>query len=708
MSFYNTGNPVPSIDPRDLDDNAKHIDEIVNSTFTTFIDRLGVPRKTLAGLEADVAPAITLRDDLADPNMGSNLVAFDRESTIDTNGSVSHFLSAQWVNIREFDSLAVGYPSGDPSTWNWTPAVQHAVDNYQNMVIYMPPTIKYRFGSSVRVPINSATWTILRGDPEATTIILDPGVPTAFRFATSPPSGAIIQRINISGFVVDASQTTGTDGAVIFGGRQGGVESKHLSYDQIHLSDLRAFGMSSDTSGGNFRIGIQMSSIFDSIADPATTMTRIYIDRVRLEGGITGIYMGAGVPSSNNAPLWMDEIYITDFWHDTMISNALFPAAGIQVGQDGQGGKIRVTRAYCANGGDVGIELNAFYDFHVKDSVLYRPGTGFWSFNYQQLSDPKKQIGIWENCKVIRPENNPGWRIGQTAGGHLSLINCSMEIDELSDSRVLDFASGTLENLESLTIRDFKLYVKTATNAAYTSLAGALSLQLNVPDWQLTVDGFTVNYEGVVPKAAHDCSAIIFNSSTVGALVHTDIKGLRVSDKRTGTLVASDAIRIYGTVKAIGSIDNMIIDSTVSVSQARHGIYVAASSVPAPELKVSNSDISGCSSNFELTTINAGQRPNVLWENVKFNKTFDDTTGTSNPTVTTGDYFYTNNTGQPVRAIVTGGTVSALAISQNGGTNYFSLGAIAGTFVVMPNEKLRISNTVIPQLRIIVLTRITG
>lgn len=55
MSFYNTGNPVPSIDPRDLDDNAKHIDEIVNSTLPTFVDRLGTTRKTLAGITEDLA-----------------------------------------------------------------------------------------------------------------------------------------------------------------------------------------------------------------------------------------------------------------------------------------------------------------------------------------------------------------------------------------------------------------------------------------------------------------------------------------------------------------------------------------------------------------------------------------------------------------------------------------------------------------------------
>ena len=77
MSFFNTGNPVPSNDPRDLDDNAMHIDEIANSTSPTFVDRMGATRKTLAGIEAD-ADSIILRSDLADaadPEKGGAPVA---------------------------------------------------------------------------------------------------------------------------------------------------------------------------------------------------------------------------------------------------------------------------------------------------------------------------------------------------------------------------------------------------------------------------------------------------------------------------------------------------------------------------------------------------------------------------------------------------------------------------------------------------------
>lgn len=63
---YNTGNPVPSKDPRDLVDNAENMDEAVNGTGASWTDRLGNSRPTLkhledeypnAGAEADRAEA---------------------------------------------------------------------------------------------------------------------------------------------------------------------------------------------------------------------------------------------------------------------------------------------------------------------------------------------------------------------------------------------------------------------------------------------------------------------------------------------------------------------------------------------------------------------------------------------------------------------------------------------------------------------------
>jgi hypothetical protein len=49
MTTYNTGNPLGSTDPRDLSDNSENLDAAVNSTDTTWTDRFGRSRVTLAG-----------------------------------------------------------------------------------------------------------------------------------------------------------------------------------------------------------------------------------------------------------------------------------------------------------------------------------------------------------------------------------------------------------------------------------------------------------------------------------------------------------------------------------------------------------------------------------------------------------------------------------------------------------------------------------
>lgn len=54
---YNTGNPLGSTDPRDLVDNAGNLDEAVNSTDSTWTDRLGNERLTMAGMSSAAGDA---------------------------------------------------------------------------------------------------------------------------------------------------------------------------------------------------------------------------------------------------------------------------------------------------------------------------------------------------------------------------------------------------------------------------------------------------------------------------------------------------------------------------------------------------------------------------------------------------------------------------------------------------------------------------
>lgn len=56
---YNTGNPLPSIDPRDLDDNAQAFDRFLQSSSASEPDRLGVQRKTWNQMELDAAALVS-------------------------------------------------------------------------------------------------------------------------------------------------------------------------------------------------------------------------------------------------------------------------------------------------------------------------------------------------------------------------------------------------------------------------------------------------------------------------------------------------------------------------------------------------------------------------------------------------------------------------------------------------------------------------
>lgn len=59
MSDYNTGKPVPSVDPRDLDDNATVFDLLLNGESLAYPDRLGVSRKSWRGMEQDAGALVS-------------------------------------------------------------------------------------------------------------------------------------------------------------------------------------------------------------------------------------------------------------------------------------------------------------------------------------------------------------------------------------------------------------------------------------------------------------------------------------------------------------------------------------------------------------------------------------------------------------------------------------------------------------------------
>lgn len=127
MSFYNTGNPVPSIDPRDLDDNAKVLDGFTTSTEDTYVDRLGVERRTLHSINHD-ADAALLRSDLANPTDLTKGGSINGRATVTVPSILQLQAHPQRTDLRVIPGAywPSGSTGGGPFQWNpTTPRTAH-------------------------------------------------------------------------------------------------------------------------------------------------------------------------------------------------------------------------------------------------------------------------------------------------------------------------------------------------------------------------------------------------------------------------------------------------------------------------------------------------------------------------------------------------------------------------------------------------------
>lgn len=102
-----TTNPVPSYDPTDLLFNAEKLDQVVNSTSPSYTDRLGVQRRTLAGLEAEFPnAAANAAAAAAAANSAAALAqaAATQADLATTNGAAQVALAAQQVALAEIQA----------------------------------------------------------------------------------------------------------------------------------------------------------------------------------------------------------------------------------------------------------------------------------------------------------------------------------------------------------------------------------------------------------------------------------------------------------------------------------------------------------------------------------------------------------------------------------------------------------------------------
>jgi hypothetical protein len=142
MSFYNTGNPVPSIDPRDLDDNAKHLDVAVTTQETTWVDRTGATRKSLKGLE-------------------NGLSVMEGEFDAAQEARTEEFLESQEVRSDEFNAFLAGTQYEVPVAYATGLNITRATQTVLVSGLVYRPIPGYLPFVTTTFAADSAKWTVL-------------------------------------------------------------------------------------------------------------------------------------------------------------------------------------------------------------------------------------------------------------------------------------------------------------------------------------------------------------------------------------------------------------------------------------------------------------------------------------------------------------------------------------------------------------------
>ena len=283
MSFYNTGNPVPSIDPRDLDDNAKHIDELANSTFPTFVDRMGVTRRTLAGIEAD-ADAIVLRDELADstdPSKGAGMVGFLPAGA----GAVGRPVLSK---LRESVSVEDHGATGDGVT-NDTAKIQSVIDA-------TPAGVPVIFDLSKTYSVDSLT--LKPGGIYKTSALFAPGHDhtqinpcikyrgtTGNVFNLGTPGASPVRGVALLGLAVDGN---GTTGAICSWAAFRGTIQGCVFHD---AKDIILFQNTTSWAGENLVISNQFYNFTDAIRSIGIYAIDGFLEDNRIFSGVRGIVL---------------------------------------------------------------------------------------------------------------------------------------------------------------------------------------------------------------------------------------------------------------------------------------------------------------------------------------------------------------------------------------------------------------------------------
>ena len=194
---FNTGNPVPSTDARDLYDNATNLDKATNGTDPTWTDRLGVTRKSWAGMEQEFLQF------LADSGFEMPPLAY-------VDGAALQILRPTQVIQRDNQlyraMLPATFPVALSGTWasdqlKLTPMSDHSL---RQELAALPGAGLVGFDAGEDYPINTVGAELKTQGAEI--VSLRPGIPGAVGNGVADDTAAIQAAVTASGGVLTFEQ----------------------------------------------------------------------------------------------------------------------------------------------------------------------------------------------------------------------------------------------------------------------------------------------------------------------------------------------------------------------------------------------------------------------------------------------------------------------------------------------------------------------
>lgn len=438
--------------------------------------------------------------------------------------------------------------------------------------------------TEVRLPVALRDWLFVVGN--GATIKLTAEAP---RFLDPDLSAdhQLVTKIWIEGFEIDAGGVGGHDHA-IFGnyvGKNGVGGFRRVNWDRIVVKDVRAFNLTVDPKTVTHRGGIYIVSVHAGNAEPVRdSITNIYVENVRVEGGNWGILIDGNSPAgADSTNIDIDNVWLVGCWHSTLARHsASFPSSNFQIGEHARVGRVHVIDCYGQFSGDTGLELNSTAFAHVLRTTIEDSAVA--DFYYTNFNTPPREPQVvWEGCRATisgdpHPKNGFGWRIinsygAVAAGGRFRIVDSGFarsgttesaaagagvstagRIAELSvEASEFDLSGGELAGLDfsprvlevnfasDLTFRLHHVKIRTsATRASGSSGLSAIVTQAAVGGKTLTLDWDDVDVSTEVTGAPVDGS------------VATAILGSSVPNTLRGTISRYRIAEVGGDAKASG------------------------------------------------------------------------------------------------------------------------------------------------------------